>query len=77
MKLNGSNLEGNLWAVEHEMLALEKQLVAFLSTRRTVFSKFGLCSDKKLKHIFSHKVTDWASFIFPQVGSLVVDRSGH
>ena len=50
--MNDSNLEGNLWAVEQEMLALEKQLVMFLSTRRLVFPKFGLCSDKKLKYIF-------------------------
>ena len=36
-----SNLEANLWAVEQEMLSLEKQLVSFLSTRRLVCSRFN------------------------------------
>ena len=76
--MNDDNLEGNIWAVEQEMLSLEKTMQSFLATRRYVFPKFGLCSDQKLKFIFcSHGIkhtNDWVSFIFPQVSKLNIKK---
>ena len=76
--MNDDNLEGNIWAVEQEMISLEKMMQSFLSTRKNVFPKFGLCSDQKLKFIFcSHSIqhtNDWVSFIFPQVSKLSIHK---
>ena len=76
--MNDDNLEGNIWAVEQEIIALEKMVQSFLSTRKNVFPKFGLCSDQKLKFIFcSHSIqhtNDWVSFIFPQVSKLIIQK---
>ena len=76
--MNDDNLEGNIWAVEQEILSLEKMMQSFLSTRKNVFPKFGLCSDQKLKFIFcSHSIqhtNDWVSFIFPQIQKLVIQK---
>ena len=58
------------------MISLEKQIQRFLATRKLVFPKFALCSDQKLKYIFSNKTMDWASFLFPQVHSLTTDAKG-
>ena len=76
--MNDDNLEGNIWAVEQEILSLEKMMQSFLSTRKNVFPKFGLCSDQKLKFIFcSHSIqhtNDWVSFIFPQILKLIIQK---
>ena len=79
--MNDDNLEGNIWAVEQEIIALEKMVQSFLSTRKNVFPKFGLCSDQKLKFIFcSHSIqhtNDWVSFIFPQVSKLIIQKENN
>ena len=79
--MNDDNLEGNIWAVEQEIIALEKMMQSFLSTRKNVFPKFGLCSDQKLKFIFcSHSIqhiNDWVSFIFPQVSKLIIQKESN
>ena len=76
--MNDDNLEGNIWAVEQEIISLEKLMQSFLSTRRMVFPKFGLCSDEKLKAIFcSHGIkhtNEWISFIFPQIAKLNIQK---
>ena len=76
--MNDDSLEGHIWAVEQEMISLEKMMQSFLSTRKTVFPKFGLCSDQKIKFIFcSHSIqhaNDWISYIFPQVSKLTIQK---
>ena len=76
--MNDDNLEGNIWAVEQEMISMEKMMQSFLSTRKNVFPKFGLCSDQKLKSIFCSNsiqhMNAWISFIFPQVSKLIIQK---
>lgn len=76
--MNDDSLEGNIWAVEQEIISLETMMQSFLSTRKNVFPKFGLCSDQKLKFIFcSHSIqhtNDWISYIFPQVSKLIIQK---